>query len=263
MILGKRIAVVLPAYNASKTLAQTVGELSPDIDERILVDDCSSDETASIARSLGLRVIVHDRNLGYGGNQKTCYTEALAQGADVIVMLHPDYQYDPHLAGPIAGMVASGVYDVALGSRMLVGGALRGGMPLYKYVCNRALTAAQNWILGARMSEYHTGFRAYSREVLEALPFTRFSDDFLFDNQILAECLLLGARFGEISCPTRYFPEASSINFARSCTYGWGVLKTTLSCAMRMYAERGEARLLAGAREQPIDSLFAPGRERP
>jgi glycosyltransferase involved in cell wall biosynthesis len=228
MINGKRIVVVLPAYNAEKTLEATVRELPDIVDERILVDDHSSDATATMARLLGLTVEVHPRNRGYGGNQKTCYARAVAAGADVVVMLHPDYQYNPLLVTPIATMIAYGVYDVALGSRILGGGALRGGMPLYKYISNRFLTLIQNFFLGAKLSEYHTGFRAFSRELLAALPLEDNSDDFVFDNQILAQSVLIGARIGEISCPTRYFPEASSINFRRSAVYGLGVLRTCL-----------------------------------
>jgi glycosyltransferase involved in cell wall biosynthesis len=228
LINGKKIVVVLPAYNAEKTLEVTVRELPEIVDERILVDDHSSDATAALARALGLTVEVHARNRGYGGNQKTCYAKALAEGADVVVMLHPDYQYNPLLVTPIATMIAYGVYDVALGSRILGGGALRGGMPLYKYVSNRFLTAFQNLLMGAKLSEYHTGFRAFSRELLEALPLEANSDDFVFDNQMLAQAVLAGARIGEISCPTRYFPEASSINFRRSSIYGLGVLRTSV-----------------------------------
>jgi glycosyltransferase involved in cell wall biosynthesis len=228
LINGKKIVVVLPAYNAEKTLEVTVRELPEIVDERILVDDHSSDATAELARRLGLTVEVHPRNRGYGGNQKTCYAKALEAGADVVVMLHPDYQYNPLLVTPIATMIAYGVYDLALGSRILGGGALRGGMPLYKYVSNRFLTAFQNLMMGAKLSEYHTGFRAFSRELLCALPLERNSDDFVFDNQMLAQAVLAGARIGEISCPTRYFPEASSINFRRSSIYGLGVLKTSV-----------------------------------
>jgi glycosyltransferase involved in cell wall biosynthesis len=228
LINGKRIAVVLPAYNAERTLEATVRELPDIVDERILVDDHSSDATAALARKLGLTVEVHPRNRGYGGNQKTCYAKALEAGADVVVMLHPDYQYNPLLVTPIATMIAYGVYDVALGSRILGGGALRGGMPVYKYVSNRFLTAFQNLMMGAKLSEYHTGFRAFSRELLRALPLEANSDDFVFDNQMLAQAVLAGARIGEISCPTRYFPEASSINFRRSSIYGLGVLKTSV-----------------------------------
>jgi glycosyltransferase involved in cell wall biosynthesis len=228
MINGKRIVVVLPAYNAEKTLEATVRELPDIVDERILVDDHSSDATVAMALRLGLTVEVHQRNRGYGGNQKTCYAKALAAGADVVVMLHPDYQYNPLLVTPIATMIAYGVYDLALGSRILGGGALRGGMPLYKYVFNRLLTLVENLLIGAKLSEYHTGFRAFNRELLLALPLEENSDDFVFDNQILAQSVLMGARIGEISCPTRYFAEASSINFRRSAVYGVGVLRTSL-----------------------------------
>ncbi len=228
MINGKRIVVVLPAYNAARTLEATVRELPELVDETILVDDHSRDETVATARRLNLTVHVHQQNRGYGGNQKTCYAQALAAGADVVVMTHPDYQYSPLLVTAMASMVAYGVYDVALGSRILGGGALRGGMPLYKYISNRALTAFQNFVMGAHLSEYHTGYRAYSKELLNSLPLERNSEDFVFDNQILAQAILLGARIGEISCPTRYFPEASSINFRRSSIYGMGVLKTAV-----------------------------------
>jgi glycosyltransferase involved in cell wall biosynthesis len=228
MINGKRVVVVMPAYNAAKTLEATVRELPETVDETILVDDYSSDETVAMARRLNLTVLVHERNRGYGGNQKTCYAQALAAGADVVVMTHPDYQYSPLLVTAMASMVAYGVYDLALGSRLLGGGALQGGMPLYKYIANRGLTMFQNLVMGAHLSEYHTGYRAYSRDLLMALPLEKNSEDFVFDNQILAQAILLGARIGEISCPTRYFPEASSINFRRSSIYGLGVLKTAL-----------------------------------
>ncbi|HLK68358.1 MAG TPA: glycosyltransferase family 2 protein [Bryobacteraceae bacterium] len=228
MINGKRIVVVLPAYNAEKTLEATVRELPELVDDCILVDDQSRDQTVAVARRLGLQVVVHEQNRGYGGNQKTCYSTALDRGADVVVMIHPDYQYSPLLVTAMASMVAYGVYDLALGSRILGNGALRGGMPVYKYFSNRALTIFQNFLLGARLSEYHTGFRAYDRKLLLALPLARNSDDFVFDNQILAQAVLFGAKIGEISCPTRYFPEASSINFRRSTVYGFGVVKTSL-----------------------------------
>jgi glycosyltransferase involved in cell wall biosynthesis len=228
LINGKRLAVVLPAYNAEKTLEATVRELPEIVDDRILVDDHSSDATAAMALRMGLTVEVHPRNRGYGGNQKTCYAVALARGADIVVMLHPDYQYNPLLVTPMAGMIAYGVYDLALGSRILGGGALRGGMPRYKYFANRMLTLFQNVMMGAKLSEYHTGFRAFSRELLEALPIEANSDDFVFDNQLLAQAALVGARIGEISCPTRYFKEASSINFHRSSIYGLGVLRTSI-----------------------------------
>lgn len=228
MINGKKIAVVLPAYNAEKTLEATARELPDIIDFRILVDDHSSDATADVARRLGIMVEVHEQNRGYGANQKTCYAKALAVGADVIVMVHPDYQYNPLLVTPLATMIAFGVYDAALASRILGNGALQGGMPVYKYISNRILTLLQNMMIGAKLSEYHTGFRAFSRDLLLALPLRENSDDFVFDNQILAQAVLLGARIGEISCPTRYFPEASSINLRRSIVYGLGVLKTSL-----------------------------------
>ncbi len=230
MINNKKVVAVLPAYNAEKTLQQTVREIPATVDSCILVDDHSTDATAELAHQLGLQVHVHDRNRGYGGNQKTCYAAALKAGADIVVMLHPDYQYSPRLVEPMASMIAFGVYDMVLGSRILGGGALRGGMPRHKYVANRVLTLIQNLALGAKLSEYHTGFRAYSREMLLSLPLQANSDDFVFDNQLLAQCIYLGARIGELSCPTRYFPEASSINFRRSTIYGFGVLKTTADC---------------------------------
>lgn len=229
MINGKRIAVVMPAYNAERTLELTVRELSEVVDIKILVDDSSKDETVKLARELGLTTFVHEKNYGYGRNQQTCYREALAAGADIVVMVHPDYQYTPLLVPAMAGMIASGVYDMVLASRILGGGALRGGMPLYKYVFNRLLTAFQNLFLGIKLSEYHTGFRAFSRELLEKLPILENSDDFVFDNQMVAQAVMFGFRIGEISCPTKYFEEASSINFKRSVEYGLGVLSTTLS----------------------------------
>jgi len=228
MINGKHIAVVMPAYNAERTLEATVRELPELVDTCILVDDHSSDGTVEAAKRLGLQFFVHDRNYGYGRNQQTCYREALAAGADVVIMVHPDYQYTPLLVTPLATMIAYGVYDCALGSRILGGGALRGGMPLYKYIANRFLTAFQNLMTGAKLSEYHTGFRAFSKELLHALPIEQNSDDFVFDNQFLAQAILRGARMGEISCPTKYFAEASSINFRRSSIYGLGVLKTSV-----------------------------------
>src|SRR5256714_4678778 len=228
MINGKRIAVVMPAYNAEKTLEVTVGEVPDLVDIRILVDDHSSDATVDLAQRLGLHVFQHDRNYGYGRNQQTCYREALAAGADVVIMLHPDYQYTPLLITALASMVAYDVYDVVLGSRIIGGTALRGGMPLYKYVANRLLTAFENIFLGVKLSEYHTGYRAFSRKVLLELPLLENSDDFVFDNQILAQCVHFGFRIGEVSCPTKYFEEASSINFRRSVKYGLGELATTL-----------------------------------
>jgi glycosyltransferase involved in cell wall biosynthesis len=227
MINGKRIAVVMPAYNAEKTLEKTVSELSDVVDIKILVDDSSKDQTAALSRRLGVQTFIHDANYGYGRNQQTCYREALAAGADIVVMVHPDYQYTPLLVPAMAGMVASGVYDMVLASRILGAGALKGGMPFYKYVANRALTAFQNLFLGVKLSEYHTGFRAFSRELLLALPLLENSDDFVFDNQMIAQTVMFGFKIGEISCPTKYFEEASSINFKRSVQYGLGVLATT------------------------------------
>jgi len=227
MINGKRLAVVLPAYNAARTLASTVAELPDIVDNRILVDDGSRDGTAALAASLGLSTFVHDANYGYGRNQTTCYREALAAGADVVVMVHPDYQYTPLLVTAMASMIAYGVYDVVIGSRILGGTARSGGMPRYKYFANRALTLWQNLFLGAKLSEYHTGYRAFSRRVLETLPLGENSDDFVFDNEILAQCVYFGFRIGEVSCPTKYFVEASSINFQRRVRYGIGVLATT------------------------------------
>ena len=233
MINGKRIAVVMPAYNAEKTLQVTVGELPDLVDVRILVDDNSSDQTVDLARRLGLYVFQHDRNYGYGRNQQTCYREALAAGADVVIMLHPDYQYTPLLITAMASMVAYDVYDVVLGSRIIGGRALLGGMPIYKYIANRFLTAFENLFLGVKLSEYHTGYRAFSRKVLSELPLLENSDDFVFDNQMLAQCVHFGFRIGEVSCPTKYFEEASSINFRRSVKYGFGVLATTLQFALQ------------------------------
>jgi glycosyltransferase involved in cell wall biosynthesis len=229
MLDGKRIAVVLPAYNAAKTLARTVEQISPAIvDEIILTDDASQDDTFELAKQLGLHAIRHDQNRGYGGNQKTCYAAALARDVDIVVMLHPDYQYSPRLLAAMASMIASEEYDVVLGSRILGKGARAGGMPLYKYVSNRILTLLQNILVGQKLSEYHTGYRAWSREVLERLPLLLGSDDFVFDNEMLVQAIHFGFRIGEISCPTRYFEEASSINFGRSVTYGLGVLNTSL-----------------------------------
>ncbi len=233
MINGKRIAVVLPAYNAEKTLEATVRELPELVDVCILVDDHSSDRTVEIARRLGLQYFVHDRNYGYGRNQQTCYREALAAGADVVIMVHPDYQYTPLLVTAMASMVAYGIYDVVLGSRIIGGTALRGGMPIYKYIANRLLTAFENMFLRIKLSEYHTGYRAFSREVLTRLPLGENSDDFVFDNQMLAQCVYFGFDIGEVSCPTKYFEEASSINFRRSVQYGLGVLKTTMQFALQ------------------------------
>jgi glycosyltransferase involved in cell wall biosynthesis len=229
MLNNKKIVVILPAYNAERTLEKTYAEIPFDIvDEVLLVDDASHDNTALIARHLNIHTIVHENNRGYGGNQKTCYRAALDMGADIVVMLHPDYQYTPFLITAMASMIAFGVYDVVLASRILGKGALSGGMPLYKYVANRFLTLMENILLGQKLSEYHTGYRAFSRLVLEKLPLDANSDDFVFDNQMLAQIAWHDFTIGEVSCPTRYFAEASSINFRRSITYGVGVLRTAL-----------------------------------
>jgi len=230
MIEGKKLICVLPAYNAEHTLEKTLGDVTPDIvDLFILVDDCSNDKTIEMANLLAanypLKIIKHDRNLGYGGNQKTCYREALKAGGDVIIMLHPDYQYEPRLLGSLASLVATEVYDIALGSRILGKGALTGGMPLYKYIANRFLTLIENLLIGQKLSEYHTGYRAFTRRVLEMIPFEKNDDDFIFDNEIIVQCHLAGFRIGEISVPTKYFEQASSINFRRSVKYGFGVLR--------------------------------------
>ncbi len=233
MILGRKLIVIMPAYNAEKTLRKTYAELPHEyVDEVILVDDASRDETAVVARELGIKTIIHTENRGYGGNQKTCYREALRHGADIVVMVHPDYQYSPRLVAAMASMIASGHYDVVLGSRILGGGALKGGMPLYKYIANRVLTLVENIVLGVKLSEYHTGFRAFTREVLETLPLEENSDDFVFDSEMLVQAVYFSFRIGELSCPTRYFKEASSINFSRSVKYGFGVLASIMQYAM-------------------------------
>lgn len=230
MLLGQKLVVILPAYNAEKTLARTYAEIPMDIvDEVVLVDDHSTDRTAEVGRELGIRhVLVHPQNRGYGGNQKTCYNKALELGADLVIMLHPDYQYTPRLIESMAYLAAHKVYPVVIGSRILGKGALRGGMPLYKYVFNRMLTLTQNLLMGQKLSEYHTGYRLFTAEVLRNIPFEKNSDDFVFDNQMLAQVCFFGYEVGEVSCPTRYFDEASSINFLRSMVYGWGVLRVAL-----------------------------------
>jgi glycosyltransferase involved in cell wall biosynthesis len=226
----------MPAYNAESTLRMVYGEIPREyVDDVVLVDDASTDRTVKVAAELGIRTIVHPENRGYGGNQKTCYTEALKLGADVVVMLHPDYQYTPRLLVAMASLVAIGQYDVVLGSRILSEGALKGGMPLYKYVSNRALTFIQNILLGKKLSEYHTGYRAFSRRVLKTLPLDENSDDFVFDNQMLAQAAFFGFSIGEVSCPTKYFPEASSINFMRSVKYGFGVLATSVAYRLQKW----------------------------
>lgn len=230
MVLNQKVVVVLPAYNAQSTLAKTLAEIDRSwVDDIVLVDDASQDATAELAKELGIQhVLVHERNRGYGGNQKSCYRKALELGADIVVMIHPDYQYTPKLLNALISMVASGVYDAVFASRILGKGALQGGMPRYKYWSNRFLTAIQNMLMGQHLSEYHTGYRAYHKRVLNAVKFDLNSDDFVFDNQIVSQIFNAGFNIGELSCPTRYFPEASSINFRRSVTYGLGVLGVSL-----------------------------------
>jgi glycosyltransferase involved in cell wall biosynthesis len=237
MINGKKVVVVLPAYNASRTLERTYREIPFDIvDEVVLVDDASPDDTVREGERLGIRHIVrHERNLGYGGNQKTCYRKALSLGADIVVMLHPDYQYTPKLIPVMTYMIANGVYPVVCGSRILGKGALKGGMPIYKYVANRFLTLFQNILIGQKLSEYHTGYRAFSREVLEAIDLDANSDDFVFDNQMLSQIFMAGFEVGEVTCPTKYFEEASSINFKRSSIYGLGVLQTSIMHRLQLW----------------------------
>lgn len=230
MLNGKKIAVVLPAYNAELTLERTYKEIPLDIvDEVILVDDHSSDKTYDKAKELGIvHVIRHENNKGYGGNQKTCYKKALDLGADIVIMVHPDYQYTPLLVPAISSIIAQDLYPVVLASRILGNGALKGGMPIYKYIANRLLTLFENWCTGQKLSEYHTGYRAFSKEVLEAINLEENSDDFIFDNQMLSQVIYAGFPIGEVTCPTKYFAEASSINLKRSSIYGLGVLKISL-----------------------------------
>ena len=248
MIAGKKVVVVLPAYNAERTLRRTWSEIPHDVvDQVILTDDASRDATAALAREIGITTLVHDRNRGYGGNQKTCYRAALDAGADVVVMLHPDYQYDPRLVRAMASMIAEGIYQVVIASRILGGRALAGGMPRWKYVSNRVLTLVENLLVGAKLSEYHTGYRAFSREVLETLPLAENSEDFVFDNQMLVQTVWFGFDLAELSCPTRYNADASSINFRRSVRYGFGCLATAASFRLarwglarpRIFAESG------------------------
>ncbi|WP_119333247.1 glycosyltransferase family 2 protein [Geobacter sulfurreducens] len=242
MLNSRRIVVVLPAYNAEKTLEKTYAEIPFEhVDHVLLVDDASRDRTAQVAERLGIKTIVHDRNKGYGANQKTCYRAALDLGADIVIMVHPDYQYTPKLITAMAAMIAYGEFDAVLGSRILGIGALKGGMPLYKYVANRVLTLVENLLLSHKLSEYHTGYRAFSRQVLEQLPLDANGDDFVFDNQMLAQIIWHGYRIGELSCPTKYFEDASSINFRRSVIYGLGVLGTALEFRLaRMGLVRSE-----------------------
>jgi len=234
MLNGQKIVVVMPAYNAARTLQRTYDEVMAQgiVDLVIVVDDASRDETAQIARTLDrVQVEVHPENRGYGANQKTCYRLALAAEADIVIMIHPDYQYTPALIPVMAPMVASGLYPCVLGSRILGGGALRGGMPVWKYVANRFLTLAENLLLGAKLSEYHTGYRAFARTLLERLPIEKFSDDFIFDNQILVQIIAMGCPIGEVTCPAKYLPESSSINFGRSVRYGLGCMATAIRFA--------------------------------
>jgi len=236
MLNGKKIVVVMPAYNAEKTLQKTYNDIPFEIvDDVILVDDASRDRTTEVARGMGIRTVIHETNLGYGANQKTCYKTALELGADIVIMVHPDYQYTPKLIPALASMIAYGEFDAVLGSRILGIGALQGGMPLYKYISNRFLTLFENLLLNHKLSEYHTGYRAFSREILERLPLEKNSNDFVFDNQMLAQLIWFGYRIGEVSCPTRYFPEASSLNFRRSLKYGLGVLKTSLQFRLQKW----------------------------
>jgi len=260
MLSGQRIVVVMPAYRAEKTLERTYRAVPHEIvDEVILTDDASDDATAALARKLGIHTLVHERNRGYGGNQKTCYLEALRHGAEVVVMLHPDYQYEPRLVTAMASMIASGVYDVVLGSRILGGTAMAGGMPAWKYAANRLLTAAQNAALGSKLSEFHTSFRAYSRAALLAIPLLANSDDFVFDNQLIAQAIAAGLRIGEISCPTSYHDDASSISLRNSIVYGLGVLKTSAAfrawrwglARPRIFADRAEDRLAVALEAKP------------
>ncbi|MDB5693448.1 MAG: hypothetical protein JWO81_2511 [Alphaproteobacteria bacterium] len=260
MIGGRKVAVVLPAYNAGKTLRQTCADIPGDVvDDLILTDDASTDDTIAVAKELGLHVIAHDRNRGYGANQKSCYSAALARGADIVVMLHPDYQYSPQLVTAMGAMIASGHYDAVFASRILGRGAIKGGMPRYKYVFNRLLTLFQNIVMGQKLSEYHTGYRAWHRSVLEKLPLLACSDDFVFDNQMIAQAAWFGFSLGEISCPTKYFPEASSINFRRSCIYGLGVLRTSIEYRLCRWGLKRSA-LFAPAAENRLPAAV-PVRE--
>ena len=230
MLKGKRVVVVMPAYNAERTLRKTYAEIPKGtVDGIILVDDQSQDRTAEIARSLGINTIVHSKNRGYGGNQKTCYEEALRLDADIVIMVHPDYQYTPKLITAMASLIAEGLFDCVLGSRILGVGALKGGMPRYKFIANRMLTLVQNLLLGYKLSEYHTGYRAFSREVLEKLPLENNDEDFVFDNQMLSQIIYAGFNIGEVTCPTRYMEDSSSISFIRAVHYGLGVIHTSVA----------------------------------
>ena len=239
MLHNQRIAVVLPAFNAEKTLRRTYAEIPHDVvDDVILTDDASSDRTIEVARELGIFTVLHQVNKGYGGNQKTCYSVALSRGADIVIMLHPDYQYAPRLVTAMASMIASNEYDVVLASRILGNGAVKGGMPRYKYIGNRILTLIQNLMVGQKLSEFHTGYRAWNRRVLERLPLHRCSDDFVFDNQMLVQAIYCGFKIGEISCPTSYHPVASSIDLRRGTIYAIGVLSTSISYRLDRWGVR-------------------------
>ena len=236
MLNSKKIVVIMPGYNAERTLEKTYEEIPFEfVDDVVLVDDASQDRTSEIARKIGIHTVVHTENLGYGANQKTCYRTALALGADIVIMVHPDYQYTPKLIPAMASMIAYGEFDAVLASRILGIGALKGGMPLYKYIANRFLTFFENLLLGHKLSEYHTGYRAFLREVLEKLPLEKNSDDFVFDNQMLAQLIWFGCRIGEVSCPTKYSHDSSSINFRRSVKYGLGVLKTAIQFRLQRW----------------------------
>jgi len=258
MIGKSKVTVVMPAYNAEKTVRRTVDELDRGVvDDIILVDDQSQDRTVEVATELGLFVHAHDHNRGYGGNQKSCYSLALSRGADIVVMVHPDYQYDPRLVPAMAHMIHTGIYDCVLGSRILGKGALKGGMPLIKYVANRFLTATQNLLVNEKLSEYHTGYRAFSRKVLETLPLEECDDDFIFDNQMLCQAICFGFRIGEVSCPTKYFPEASSISLSRSSVYGLGVLKTSVRVFLHRLGLRNNT--LFGKKGEKLRPVAAKG----
>jgi glycosyltransferase involved in cell wall biosynthesis len=255
MIDSKKVTVVMPAYNAEQTLERTVAEVPSLVDDIIVVDDHSRDNTSELAKKLGLFTIRHEQNRGYGGNQKTCYRAAIERGADIVVMVHPDYQYTPKLVPALAHCVASGLFDVALGSRILGGRAREGGMPLYKYVSNRLLTAAENWLINQKLSEYHTGYRAFSRQLLLRLPLEENDDDFAFDNQMLVQAAYFGFKIAEVTCPTAYFEEASSISFRRSVTYGFGVLRAAADFRLaRMGLSKPDFLSENGRRLLPRDS---------
>jgi len=245
MLKGKKICVVLPAFNAAETLEKTYQEIPFSIvDEIVLVDDCSSDTTLEIANQIGIKhIIQHQKNKGYGANQKTCYQKALALGADIVVMLHPDYQYSPKLIESMCSLIANHVYPVVLGSRILGKGARKGGMPLYKYIANRILTAFQNFIMNQKLAEYHTGYRAFDAHILKTINYMDNSDDFIFDNQLLAQIFYAGYEIAEITCPTKYFPEASSINFKRSIIYGFGVIRTSLQYRWQKWTRKPELKM--------------------